>query len=271
MSISTSIYNLSMTGLVTLWIIDFSDLIAGDINGSLYLSSYKNGNNLITFNGNSYSYVGVSGSGFVSEINGQLPQPSISIDRIALNNLPAYQTIKASFISQTGQVFFDWRGARVTRIRTTTDNLNSPARADSSTFLVDQVLRTTKESVDLRLTVSVASDKINGQSVQELAPNRCSLRYRSWNGSSFTYTNESAGGCPYGNPTSVNDWSAVPGFGTNYFTNTDQSTTQANLDSCSYSVAGCQARFDPNKVGLRLPFTGLYKPVNQDPGSQPGN
>ena len=130
-------------------------------------------------------------------------------------------------------------------------------------YVVAQVNKVTSSVVEVQLAVSLGIDRISGNSIQTLSMNRFSLRYRTWNGSSFDYINENAVGCPYVNPTKVSNWSAVPNFGVMWFTNADQqlASENQNLDKCSYSVKGCQERFDPNLNGLTLPFVGLYSPA----------
>jgi len=264
-NLGNQVYNLQMQNLVTLWIIDFTPVISSITGVILHITAYKDRNGAnITFAGQTYDYVGVESSGFRSEINGQLPEPTMNFDKQSLNSLPAYQSIKAQFTAETGQVFFDWRGARITRIRTTSnylDNGDSPNAAiqDVQEFFVDQVTRTTNSTIELKLTVSIGADRLTNQSVQELSFNRCGLRYRTWNGSSFIYTDENAGGCPYGNPTTKSNWSNVPEFGNRYYTQADSQTDFPEIDICSYTVKGCQLRFDPNEMGLTLPFLGKYK------------
>jgi len=134
-------------------------------------------------------------------------------------------------------------------------------------MLATQVNQTSKAEITVQLSDSVAADRLNSLSVQSLAPNRCALRYRVFDGS-FQYTDEKAGGCPYGNPTSASDWTDVPNFGNLYFDEDGNPTTPAN-DKCNLSVGACLARFDPDENGLTLPFQGLYTPVSNDPKQNP--
>jgi len=270
--LDSQVYNLTMQELVTMFIIDFNPVITFSPapSGIMHLSSYKNGASALSYGGNSYDFVGIKGSGFRSEINGALPEPQLVIDKNSLTGLAQYQTIKSTYASETGHVFFDWRGAKVTRIRTTSNYLGVTTKQDVDYYLVDQLTRTTKDTIELKLTVSTGADRVNNQSVQELAPNRCALRYRTHNGTGFDYTDEDAGGCPWGNPTTKHNWSAVPNFGTDYFTESNASTVTASQDQCQYSVKGCQVRFDPAEEGLVLPFLGLYKDVSNDSSKDPG-
>jgi len=269
--LDSQVYNLTMQNLVTMYIIDFNPVITFDPlpTGIMYLSAYKDGSSALVYDGETYDFVGVKGSGFRSEINGALPEPQLTIDKNSLTALAQYQTIKSTYTSETGHVFFDWRGATITRIRTTSNYLGDVTKQDVDYYLVDQLTRTTKATIELRLTVSTGADRVNNQSVQELAPNRCALRYRTHNGSSFDYTDEDAGGCAWGNPTTKHDYSGVPNFGTDYFTESDASTVTDSQDKCSYTVKGCQVRFDPDENGLQLPFLGLYRNVTNDSSQDP--
>jgi phage-related protein len=263
--LGSQVYNLTMQHIITMYIIDFNPSLIFDppSDGILYISAYKDGTNNIVYNGNTFEYVGLTGLGFRSEINGQLPEPQLIFDKNSLTSLPKYQQIKNKFTTETGKVFFDWRGAYVTRIKTTSNYLTSPTYSDIDSYVVDQVTKTTKSSIEVKLAVSIGADRITNISVQELSANRCNLRYRTYENGQFVYVDEEAGGCPYGNPTTKNDWSAVREFGTRYYTEQDGDTTDPAQDACSYTVKGCQLRFDPDLMGLSLPFTGIYKTIGK--------
>lgn len=258
--LGNQVYRLEMQNLITLWEIDFNPTITFDPapTGIMYISAYRDGTSNITHLGQTYDYVGIKGSGFRSEINGTLPEPSLVIDKNSLNGIAQYQTIKSAYTSANQTVFFDWRGAKVKRTRITSNYIDDATKGDVDYYVVNQLTRTTKDTIEVGLSVSVGADRINNLSVQELAPNRCALRYRTHNGSGFDYVDEDAGGCPYGNPTTKHNWSNVTDFGTRYYTEQDGDTVNANQDRCSYTVGGCQKRFDPDLEGLQLPFLGLY-------------
>lgn len=249
--------------LTTMLVIDFSKCISFTPTGTttLRLSSNRNGTSNIVYNGNTYEYVGFDATGFSSELNGKTPTPTITFDKAGLLNLSSYTTLWDQFTAQTGEDYFDWRGATIQVFRTI--NLSTSQQTNIHQYVVSQVNKVTSSVIEVQLAVSLGIDRLSGQSIQTLSMNRCCLRYRTWNGSGFVYTDESAGGCPYGNPTTISNWSAVPSFGVKWFNAADQELTSANqsLDKCSYSVKGCQSRFDPNKVGLTLPFKGLYSPA----------
>lgn len=262
-NLGSQVYSLDMQNLVTVWEIDFTPILEDITGGIIRITSYKDGsNNNIVYAGNEYKFVGVYGSGFVSELNGQLPTPTVEFDKQSLNKLPEYIAIKQQYTAATGEVFFDWRGATIKRTRTTSNYLDG-SYGDTNNYTVDSLSATTSTTIEARLTVSIGADRLNNQSVQELAPNRCALRYRTWEDGNFIYMDENAGGCPYGNPTTDSDWGNVPEFGDKYYTGDDLELDSGNkqFDSCSYSVKGCQLRFDPDKNGLVLPFVGKYKPI----------
>lgn len=260
---ATEQFKLTVSQLTTLMTIDFSTCIGFTPTGTtlLRLSAYRNGNNDVVYDGNTYQYVGFEAQGFRSELNGQVPAPTVVFDRASLFGLTDYNTLWDQYTAQTGEDYFDWRGAQVKVFRTI--GLNTAQQLNTQEYTVSQVNRVTASTLEVQLTVSLGIDKLTNQSIQSLSLNRCSRRYRTWNGSTFDYTDTAANGCPYGNPTSTSNWSAVPFFGTKYYTNADQPLADANknLDKCSYSVKGCQLRFDPDETGLALPFKGLYAPT----------
>lgn len=263
---------LTVGKLTTMLKIDFSKCIGFKPTGitTLNLSSNRNGNDNIVYDSVEYQYVGFDTQGFRSEINGAIPSPIITFDRASLEQLPDYISLWDQYVAQNqGEEYFDWRGATVEIFRTV--NLDTNQQTVSQQYIVSQVNKQTETTYEVSLTVSLGIDKLGTESIQALSANRCALRYRRWNSTTndFDYTNEDAGGCPYGNPTTTSNWVAVPFFGTKYFNNQDLELAPANknLDKCSYSVLGCQKRFDPDKTGLALPFKGLYTSAAKGKGS----
>ena len=260
---ATQAYQLSVGQLTTLIVIDFSKCIGFTPTGTttLRMSAYRNGTSNIVYNGNTYKYVGFEANGFRSELNGQVPSPTITFDKGSLLADTDYTNLWDQFTTQTGQDYFDWRGAKVQIFRTI--NLDTAQELNVQEYTVAQVNKVTSSTIEVQLTISLGIDRLNSQSVQTLSANRCSLKYRTWNGATFDYTDEAANGCPYGNPTTVSNWSAVPSFGVKFFTNMDDALADANknLDKCSYSAKGCQLRFDPDRNGLALPFRAKYSPA----------
>jgi len=269
MSISDTVQSLNPGNLVTLIEIDFTNCIGIDTSltssNKLYrISSHRNGTSDIVYAGNTYSYVGFQVSSIASELGGQPPKPILTLDHAGMFTAPNsdgssdYLNLRAAFTSLGS--FFDWRGAtvKVTKVMNVT---TTPEIVEEQNYIVNQMLRENKSTLEIELTVSLGIDKVGSESVQSLSVNRCALRYRKWDSAtnSFTYIDEAAGGCPYGNPTSTSNWSAVPDFGNKYFNASDVAVANSQ-DSCSYSVKGCQLRFDPNQTGLVIPIVALYSP-----------
>lgn len=256
--------NLGGQSIVTLMTIDFSTCIGFTPSGTTTLrcTAYRNGTSDIVYDGNTYSYIGFEAQGFRSEINGQPPAPTVVFDKNSLNGNSVYSALNDVYTTQTNQWYFDPRGAKVTITRVV--DLDPTKQLNVQEYVVSQANKITASTIEWQLAVSLGIDRANGESIASLAVNRCNLRYRRWNATTgtFDYTPEADGGCPYGNPTTVSNWSAVPDFGNKYYTNEDAALDPANksLDKCSYSAKGCQLRFDPNETGLVLPFVMLYSP-----------
>jgi phage-related protein len=250
--------------VVTVYTLDFTKAVAfvPTVNPILRLSAYRNGNSDIVFASNTYSYVGVLGTGFRSEANGTAAKPNLQFDKASLYANADFQSLKADFQTQTGEVYFDWRGVLVT---ITKYYVTGNETVYQQEYLVDQVAKITKNTLEVTLTVSLGIDRLGSDSVQTLSLNRCSLRYRTWNGSGFDYTPVGDDGCPYGNPTNTTDYSAVPSFGIKFYTKEDSELLFANrqFDECSQTAKGCQLRFDPNAEGYNLPIKALLSPSSK--------
>jgi phage-related protein len=260
---ATQAANLTVGTLTTFLVIDFSKCVGFTPTGTttIRLSAYRSGTSNITYDGHTYSYVGFDAQGFRSELNGKVPTPSITFDKNGLLANTDYMALWDQYTAQTKEDYFDWRGARVQVFRTI--NLDTAQQLNLQEYTVTQVNKVTASTVEIQLSIGLGIDRLNSQSIQSLSTNRCSRKYRTWNGSDFNYVDEAANGCPYGNPTTVSNWSAVPSFGVMFYTDMDAALADANknLDKCSYSVKGCSLRFDPTNLGLALPFKGLYAPT----------
>lgn len=260
---ATQQYQLTVGQLTTLFVVDFSTCIGFTPTGTttLRMSANRNGNSNIVYDGNTYTYVGLEAQGFRSELNGKVPSPTVVFDKASLLNFPDFVTLWDQYTTQTGEDYFDWRGAKVQVFRTI--NLDTAQQLNMQEYVVNQVNKVTEKTIEVQLSIGLGMDRLNSQSIQSLSTNRCSRKYRTWNGSGFDYVDEEANGCPYGNPTTVSNWTAVPMFGLKYFTNQDAalSDPNKNLDKCSYSVTGCSLRFDPSNQGLALPIKALYAPT----------
>jgi len=260
---ATQAHQLTVGQLTTLLVVDFSKCISFKPTGTttIRMCAYRNGLNDVVYNGNTYKYVGFNAQGFRSELNGQVPSPTITFDKASLLADADYMALWDQYTTQTGEDYFDWRGAKVQIFRTI--NLDITQQLNLQEYTVSQVNKITSSNVEVQLTISLGIDRLNSQSIQSLSANRCSLKYRTWNGTGFDYVDEEANGCPYGNPTTVSNWSAVPSFGVKWFNAADMELAAENqsLDKCSYSAKGCQVRFDPDRNGLTLPFHAKYSPA----------
>jgi len=260
----TDAQDLDSNSVTTLLTIDFSTCVAFTPTGTttIRLSPNRNGTSNIVYDGNTYEYVGFEAQGFRSEINGQLPAPTITFDKAGLQSNANYFAIWTQYTNANNELYFDPRGANITLTRVF--NLSTSQELNTQEYVVSQSNRVTNSIIEWQLAVSLGADRANNESISSLAVNRCKLRYRRWNTAtnSFDYTPEKDGGCPYGNPTTISNWAAVPDFGNKYFTDQDAELLPANknLDKCSYSALGCQKRFDPAENGLALPFVMLYSP-----------
>lgn len=260
----TTSQELGGNSVTTLMVVDFSTSVSFKPTGTTTLrcSANRNGNADIVYDGNTYSYIGFEISGFNSEINGGAPSPVLTFDRASFVANSVYAALYTQQVVQSKGYYFDPRGAKVTIIRTI--NLSTSQQLNTQEYIVSQANRESQSTIEWQLCVGLGIDNAQSESIASLAVNRCNLRYRRWNATtaSFDYTPEADGGCPYGNPTTVSNWSAVPDFGTKYFTNADAALADANknLDKCSYSAQGCRNRFDPAQTGLALPFVMLYSP-----------
>ncbi len=267
----TDPFKLSPGKLITLWIIDYTDSLGFTPTTSpiLYLSAYRNGNSNILYDGNTYNYIGIVGTGFRSEINGAAPKPVLTIDKASLYSNAQFQTLRNEYITQTGEEYFDWRGAKVTRIQTFNLDITQQSKFDE--YIVEQNNRITSDIMEIQLAVSLSIDRLNDQSIQSLGANVCSLRYRTWNmtANDFDYLNPIDDiGCPWGNPNNITDYTGVPSYNIKFFSKDDIELVPANkqYDACSQTVSGCQIRFDPAKTGLVLPFKGLYSSTSKPSG-----
>ena len=100
--------------LTTLIGIDFSKCIGFAPSGTtlLRLTANKNGTGNIVYDGNTYQYVGFEANGFRSEMNGKAPNPRVIFDKASLFANADYMNLWNQYTAQTGEDYFDWRGAK---------------------------------------------------------------------------------------------------------------------------------------------------------------
>ena len=274
--LDVEVQKLTVETLLVLYQLDFSNI--PDFTPSipiLYLSNYKDGYNNYVFDTNTYVYVPIVTKGFSAEINGTFPEPTLELGRVQLVNSTDYQTILSEWRQQIGNRPFDWRGVKVTKLKSTKTNFdtNNTTSIEYGFFLIDLLQEEDKSTLKLGLSPTIAADRLTNEAMNALAAGRCSFKYRQWNGSSFEYISVANGGCPYGNPSQgTADFSDAyyqnlkdnaPGGNVDgrYFTNANTVTADPAQDKCSYSVTGCVDRFDPDRQGYEFPFNGLVRPV----------
>lgn len=238
--------------IIELYQIDFStaavfpDGWTGPTNAPLYMSSTVNPDfTAVQFGGITYDYVNAELTGISMETGGKIPQP----------------TFKLKYGSErpTGGWIFkfynnggDYRGVKITRIRTTAkhlDNGSEPSTnmlyAKTQTFYVDQVSKVYGNTIELRLSTGLGLDSLNDKTNRVMSSNQCNLKYRVWSikDASFKYTSVADGGCPWGQASEQGNFSYCPSWGTPYFDANGNSVASPAQDRCSLSVEGCLKRF----------------------------
>lgn len=274
--LDNEVQKLVVDNLVVLYQLDFGNII--DFTPSvpiIYFTNFKDGYNNYVFDGTTYVYIPIISSGFTSEINGLFPQPTLEIGYQQLIRNTDYQSILDDWRTQKGNIPFDWRGVKLSKLKST-DTFFKANNTDSIEYgflLIDAVKEQTKSTLKIGLSPTIAADRLTNEAMNALGAGRCSFKYRTWNGSSFDYISVFEGGCPYGNPSQgtadftdayyQNLKNNAPGGNVDgrYFTNANTSTNDPSQDTCSYSVTGCVNRFDPDKQGFEFPFNGLAKPM----------
>lgn len=213
--------------IVSLFLLDLTT-----VGGGFFY--FVQGNKLdakITFDGVEYTPADVEFDGLETTGQGALPTPVIRIN----NTDGVVQTM----INTWGDLI----GCILTRKRTFKRFLDGEADADPGAFFGPDVFtidrKASENPIYVEWELSAAIDQEG-----KLLPGRpvirdtCLWRYRAFNSGSGTFDYSKAQ-CPYA--------------GSNYFDKNNLPTTAAN-DSCSRTLAGCQARFGEGSV---LPFGGF--------------
>jgi lambda family phage minor tail protein L len=192
----------------------------------------------IKFDANTYSPVPVEAEGFEWNGRGTFPTPTLRISNV--NKVASAAVID----------YEDLLGATVKRIRTFRQFLDDGASPDTTaTFPIDiyKVERKTAHNkVFIEWELSSAIDQ-EGRKLpaRQVLRDACTHRYRTWNGSTFNYTDVT---CPY--------------VGTALFdeigTSLDPTTEQAK-DRCGKKLSDCRLRFtEHGKLPTRA-FPGLAR------------
>jgi len=200
-----------------------------------------------------YDFVAVNGVSFFSDLSGEPDKPQITIDFERLQQTAAYVTANTLWTSTLNQKgFVPLVGATVNRIKTFHDFENSSG-ADILTstysrierYFVEKVVKRTKKELILELSPSLGLLDKNVVD-RKVSSGLCSLRYRvpdTANDNTFFNTELKDGGCPYRDTS-------------NYFTRTDDTTTDHTLDYCNKTITSCNLRFGN---GNALPWTGSLR------------
>lgn len=273
MTVKSETQLLTVDNLITLWELDFSGIPGFSPSAPLmYLTNNRDATDDISYDGNTFQYIPIKGAGFSQELGGAIPQATLTIGWQQLLRNSNFDLILDEYFTQLNDKRFDWRGVKILRTQIFERFLNDPSQAMESNWLVEQINKQDRTQVNLILSTTISADKLTNEALNDLAANRCGLKYRIWNGSSWEYIAVKDGGCPYGNPAEINNWTTDGGnsnrmdpddFGTRYFDlQNNEITTEAN-DICSYNADACVKRFDKNYQGIPFPYTGLLRPTNR--------
>ena len=210
------------------------DLTAFDL-GILYLAPGTEGAGSVSFGGQTYAPHPIKADGFEIKTSGSLPRP-----RIVVANLDNSFTALVEGND-------DLQGGIVTRIRTYGNFLDDGPDADGNAHLPIDVYRLsrktkhTRREIEWEMTALIDQDGYTLPG-RKIVRDYCDHPYRSWNGSSFDYTNVT---CPY--------------VGSTYFDANDASTTDPAQDVCSKRLTGCKSRFGVNAVLPTRAFPGVAR------------
>lgn len=181
------------------------------------------------YGGLAYSASPIELTGLEYRADGPSPRPKLVMSR--LDAVVAAAALDAE----------DWRGARLTRVRTLAQYLDGQPKADpdrhwpEETFLVERLAEADGETVTWQLAspIDFEGRRLPGR---QILRDVCNWRYREWRNNAWDYTHAE---CPY--------------VGAAYFDAGDDPAADASDDVCSRRVSGCKARFP----GEDLPFGGF--------------
>jgi len=221
-------------------------------------------NSLLTFYESSsakdYDFVAVNGTEFSSDLSGEPGKPQINIDFQRLKLTQGYITAENYWKNTLdGKGAVPLVGATVHRYKTFHDfeddsgaDILSDTYARAERYFIERVVKRTKTELIIELSSSLGLID-NNVVDRKVSSGLCSLRYRiadETTADTFFNTALADGGCPYRNTT-------------NYFTRTNQTTTDYKLDYCNKSIKACQLRFGE---GNALPWTGSLRANIQQSG-----
>lgn len=193
--------------------------------------------------------LGIKMQGLKYDLNGSIPEPTLTIDKQRLATDSTYQAALSYWnttLQQAGEPF-PWIGGIVVRLRTNgiyQDATNNSAHpyywAKKDKFVIKEVAENSESILELVLTpaLGIAVDDSSGR---VLSDNLCSLRYRTpdpTTANTFFQYPLDEGGCPY--------------QGSNYYNSNGFSQTSWVNDQCGKTIEQCLLRFGSGTI----PFTG---------------
>ena len=225
MSIRTDAQRLDVGAVVALFTLD-ATAAGGQVHR--FVTGPWNGA-AVDYGGVAYTPAPIELEGVKYGGDGPLPRPRLRMSR--LDSTVASAVVDAD----------DWRGAKLTRVRTLTRYLDGEPDADptrhwpAEIWLIERLARATRAEVVWQLASPIDLDrrKLPGRQVLK---DVCAWRYRHWTGSAWDYAGAE---CPY--------------TGSGYYDVDDNAATDAADDVCSRRLSGCKARFPAND----LPFGGF--------------
>lgn len=244
---------------VTVWqlyptsIPDFVNFSNGG-NNVIYLSPTNNlnGTNITLFN-QAYDFVGIKGTGFGGDLDGNVPEYIVTIDLENLSDNAVWTALNTYWTQTLGNDGFpNLVGMTLYRIRSDNSFANTvPYAVDKyqNMSIVDRMVVekvTTRTKTELVLSCKPAlglSQTIAGQ--RALGQGLCTLRYRVpilSSAGQFHTVPLQEGGCPYASST--------------YYTSLDETTTDWRYDYCNKTIGSCMKRFGTTQP---LPFYGTVK------------
>ncbi len=181
------------------------------------------------YGGLAYSASPIELTGLEYRADGPAPRPTLVMSR--LDAVVAAAALGAE----------DWRGARLTRVRTLARYLDGEPDADpdrhwpEEVFLVERLAEADGGTVAWQLAspIDFEGRRLPGR---QILRDVCNWRYREWRGGAWDYAHAE---CPYA--------------GSSYFDAGDNPAPDASGDVCSRRLSGCKARFP----GQALPFGGF--------------
>lgn len=233
-SFPRAIHTLSPGNIVEFFVLDATKQ-GGDVR---YFHSGRNSlNELVVWQGNTYTPIAIEATGFEFNGRGVLPRPKIRIGNVT------------RFMTYLVDQYADLIGASVTRKRTMVkylDAINFPGGnpyADPSAYFPDDVYYIRKKVTENKALIEFelgSAHDVEGTMIpgRQFIANTCTWSYRRYAGGAFDYTD--AGECGYA--------------GSAYFKKDGTATANPAEDVCGRRTSDCKLRFGANS---ELPYGGF--------------